>query len=675
MHQGNLFVIRFLCSFFLAIFLSVLCSCSQPFWHQTVVQNDPSAPVEQTHVRPPEHERSSTIGDPPDVTPDTNANQAAANTDQDPYPAAANQANDPESLTAGAYPDQSVRENAANASLDQESLAAATETENHRIVPILTGEDLMQAATEAQANGQPPVRANQYSLDEALDFCQAAQDFWQKGELENALEALDQAYSLILNVDTYDRPKLMQQKEDLRFLISKRILEIYASRNIVVNGGHNAIPIELNKHVQREIKLFTKGKERQFFIDSYRRSGQYRPQIVEALRAAGLPEELSWVPLIESGFKVRALSRARALGLWQFIPSTGYKFGLKRDKYIDERIDPEKSTAAAIAYLKELHSIFGDWATVLAAYNCGEGRVLRVIRTQNINYLDNFWDLYERLPRETARYVPRFLATLHILQNKAEYGIDVIALDAPLEYETVEITRQVQLKDIAPHINTTARTLVQLNPELRHKILPPDRYELKVPPQSGAQLLAVLDDIPISYPPRPAYIYHRVRYGETLSTIAERYRTSMRKIMRANGLRRSHYIVAGQKLKIPQRGTVITRANRKPPPGYEMASTHIVRSGDSLWIIAKMYNTTTKQIQQENNLYTTKLTIGQELKIPGRQPTIKPPSNGHKTYTVRRGDSPYRIAVLHNMPLERFLRLNDLTPRSKIYPGQQVAVE
>jgi membrane-bound lytic murein transglycosylase D len=139
--------------------------------------------------------------------------------------------------------------------------------------------------------------------------------------------------------------------------------------------------------------------------------------ILEKLEAAGLPAELSWLPLIESGFKVKALSRARALGLWQFIPSTGYKFGLKRDQYIDERIDFEKSSDAAIAYLKELHNIFGDWSTVLAAYNCGEGRVLRVIRTQNINYLDDFWDLFGRLPFETARYVPRFLAAAPVAQG------------------------------------------------------------------------------------------------------------------------------------------------------------------------------------------------------------------------------------------------------------------
>jgi len=252
---------------------------------------------------------------------------------------------------------------------------------------------MSNAETEKISDRMQPI------LDQALDLCQASQEFWQKGELENALGALDQAYSLILEVETHDVPKLIQQKEDLRFMISKRILEIHASRTTVVNGKHNAIPLTLNKYVQKEIDRFTSGREIDFFVESYKRSGKYRPQILKELKKAGLPAELSWLPLIESGYKANALSRARALGLWQFISSTGYKFGLKRDKYIDERLDFEKSTIAATQYLNELHQIFGDWTTALAAYNCGEGKVLRVIRSQNINYLDNFWDLYELLPR------------------------------------------------------------------------------------------------------------------------------------------------------------------------------------------------------------------------------------------------------------------------------------
>jgi membrane-bound lytic murein transglycosylase D len=514
----------------------------------------------------------------------------------------------------------------------------------------------------------------QSDLDEALDFCQTSQDFWQKGELENALEALDHAYALILKIDTTNSPKLIQQKEDLRFMISKRILEIYASRNIVVNGNHNAIPLVMNKHVQLEIDQFTKHREKKFFIEAYKRSGKYRPQIVKALKEAGMPVELSWLPLIESGFKVNALSRARALGLWQFIPSTGYKFGLKRDKYIDERIDPVKSTQAAIEYLKELHQIFGDWSTVLAAYNCGEGQVLRVIRSQNINYLDNFWDLYERLPRETARYVPRFMAALSIINNPEKYGLDAIAVDDPLEYEILTVSKQIHLRNIAKEIDVDEKILRELNPELRYHILPQEQYPLKVPPGKSEVLLANLDNIPISYPPQPAYVYHRIRPGESLSTIARRYHSSVGKIMRANNLHRSSFIVAGRRLKIPQRGTMSYRPIIDHAKDSTIPSTHMVRRGDSLWIIAKRYGTTTKEIQSLNNLQTTQLHIGQVLKLPGYKEE-KIDTGDMKVYLVKRGDSPFDIAQLHNMSLERFLRINLLTPNSTIYPGQKLFIE
>jgi len=532
----------------------------------------------------------------------------------------------------------------------------------------------ISADNKSRGNGPLTIQKAQPILDEALDFCQVSQDFWQKGELENALEALDKAYSLILTIDTDDNPKLIQQKEDLRFMISKRILEIYASRHIVVNGDFNAIPMVMNKHIQAEIDLFTKGREKSFFIESYKRSGKYRPMIVPELIEAGLPVELSWLPLIESGFKVKALSRARALGLWQFIPSTGYKFGLKRNNYIDERIDPEKSTKAAISYLKDLHQIFGDWTTVLAGYNCGEGKVLRVIRSQNINYLDNFWDLYERLPRETARYVPRYMATLHIVKNPEKYGLDKIKVDPPLEYETVIVSKQVRIKDVAKKIGVNEKTLAELNPELRYKILPKDKYPLKVPLDKTPVLLAKLDEIPVTSLPRNAYVYHRVRPGESLSTIAQKYRTSVSSIARANNIRRNNYIVAGKKLKIPLKGGAKYKPKTYTAPEYGKASTHIVRKGDSLWILARRYGTTTKKIQEKNNLRTTNLYIGQVLKIPGGRDE-SPTREDLKTYRVKQGDSPFQIAQKHKMPLERFLRINHLTPRSKIYPGQKLHVE
>jgi membrane-bound lytic murein transglycosylase D len=529
-----------------------------------------------------------------------------------------------------------------------------------------------ETADESKKEGQP-------LLDEALDYVEVAQTNWHKGELDKALEALDNAYELILEVDTQQDVKLIQQKEDLRFLISKRILEIYASRNIVVSGLHDEIPMEMNAHVEAELKRFT-GIEKRFFIESYIRSGQYRPYIVKALRKAGLPEELSWLPLIESGFKVKALSRARALGLWQFIPSTGYKFGLNRDRFVDERLDFMKSTDAAIAYLKELHNIFGDWATVLAAYNCGEGRVLQVIRTQNVNYLDNFWDLYQRLPMETARYVPRFFATLHIVKNPEKYGLADIEPEKPLTFETATINRQVQLRDISEATGMDLKKLKTLNPELRYSLVPAESYTLRIPKGDEEALLAKIDTIPTSRLPQPAFVYHSVRRGQTLSTIARKYHTSVGAIMRANNMRRSHYIRVGRHLKIPQRGYMVVSSRdssaTQSSPSIPSSGVHYVRKGDSLWNIARRYDTTVSKIRSLNAMSSNRLHIGQPLKIPGFKPEPLPDDTGKlSTYSVKNGDSPYTIAQEHNMTVGRLLRINKLTPRSKIYPGQKLIIE
>ena len=450
-------------------------------------------------------------------------------------------------------------------------------------------------------------------LDTALEYCNASQEYWSEGNLEKAIATLDQAYTNVLKVNTHKNFELLQQKEDLRFTISKRILEIYASRYTAVNGNHNEIPLTMNKFVEKQIKRF-QGPERKFFIASYRRSGKYMDQIRKDLKEAGLPKDLAWLPLIESGFKVKALSRARALGLWQFIPSTGYKFGLKRDTWIDERLDPQKATTAAIAYLKELHQIFGDWTTVLAGYNCGENRVLKRIRNQKINYLDNFWDLYQQLPRETAQYVPRFLATLHILKDPEKYGFTLDELDGPLSYEVVEIEKPVQLKTLAKEMDVSFKELSEINPELRQYVTPPTLYSLKVPIGMGDELLAKIDDIPKWTPPENAYAYHRVKRGETLSLIALRYRTSVKRIVRANNIRRKHFIRERQKLKIPLRGTSqhIIYASKTD---LLNDGTYRIKKGDSLWLIARRFNTNTKKLQRINSLRTTRLHVGQVLKI------------------------------------------------------------
>ena len=549
--------------------------------------------------------------------------------------------------------------------------------EAHSLKNTTTGNTSLSSSEQAsEKKDNDSDQTAQEKIDQALELCDYAQQMWEKGKLQEALNSLDSAYFSIIEIDSEVYPDFNQQKEDIRFLISKRILEIYASRQIVANGQHNEIPITLNKYVKDEIKRLT-GPERKFFEQSLERSQKYRPFIVAELKKAGLPEEISWLPLIESGFKIRALSRARALGLWQFIPSTGYKFGLSRNYYIDERLDPEKATIAAIAYLKELHKLFGDWTTALAAYNCGEYRVLRTIRKQKINYLDNFWDLFQSLPRETARYVPRFLATLHIINNLEKYNIKTGKSLEPIKYKTCEIKKQVRLEDIAKEINVSPKILKDLNPELRYALLPSETYQLKIPEEKVQLFLAKIDKIQTTYSPPPMYVYHRVRKGDTLSGIARKYKASIRAISDVNNINRRHTIIAGKVLKIPSRHNNIKNtaiASHKIEPGKTVK--YKVKSGDNLWIIARKFGTTTKTIMSINKLKNTTLNIGQTLNITSKeQIKIAKNVNGGSTYSVRSGDSPFLIAKRHNMNLNRFLALNHLSKQSTIFPGQKLIVE
>jgi membrane-bound lytic murein transglycosylase D len=561
------------------------------------------------------HHKTRALPPQPGPAPDSRQPAVAEENQQPADPAPMDKAADaaPEKnseMTAGPggvdrdtpAPDNS-RETPTVSSLPEE------DRENETTAPV--GNVDAAAGEEAGGNGQS-------LLDSALDLINSSQESWAEGNQDQAIATLDEAYALVVKVNTDENPDLIQQKEDLRYMISRRILEIYTSRYRAANGNYNEIPMTLNEYVEKEIKSF-QGPERKFFIDSYQRSGRYMTMILQSLKEAGLPADLAWLPLIESGFKVDALSKARALGLWQFIASTGQKFGLKRDTWIDERMNPEKSTAAAIAYLKELHQIFGDWTTVLAGYNCGEGTVLKKIRNQKINYLDNFWDLFQQLPFETARYVPRFLATLHILRDPAKYGFDLETPDSPVAYETVAVKKPVRFSALAGAIAVSEEELNALNPELRQKATPPTTYALKVPVGKPELLLARIDDIPDWSPPKNISMTntHTVRKGETLSAIAQQYRTSVSGIARANNIRENSILRVGQKLKVPQRGatgeSTAAASRTEPPPA---GGKYRVKKGDTLWLIAKKFNTSTKKIQQINKLKDTSLQVGQVLTIP-----------------------------------------------------------
>jgi len=461
-------------------------------------------------------------------------------------------------------------------------------------------------------------------MEKALELVNESQESWVKGDIEEALGALDDAYAILLETD--GDADIVRQKDDLRLLISKKILSIYTSRQTVTKGRSSEVPLVMNAEVEREIRSF-QTVEREYFINSYQRSAIFRPTVVAALKQAGLPEELSWLPLVESGFKLRALSPARALGMWQFIPSTGYKYGLSRDEWIDERMDVEKSTQAAIGYMKDLHDMFGDWLTVLAAYNCGEGRMMRVISGQHIEYLDRFWDLYKKLPKETARYVPRFLATLHIIKDPQKYGLN---LEAPLEsrptyaYDTVKTTRTMNLCDIASTLGVSDEQLAILNAELRLNKTPDREYGLKLPAAFLDRFAQVKDEIPLAEKPRQsemkrlATIRHKVKRGESLSSIARRYGTTPMSIRKQNRFLGKRNIKAGQRLVIVLQGVQLAKIAEHSAEKTGAANSQFsykVKKGDTLHSLARRFATSIDEIKKNNNIKGSLLRIGQTLKL------------------------------------------------------------
>lgn len=504
-------------------------------------------------------------------------------------------------------------------------------------------------------------------LRESLEAFESSQVFWGQGNFDDAFAALDRAYQLMAEVPPNGDPFIAQEKEDLRHVISRRIIEIYASRRTTVGDMNGAIPVEINDYVEREIKSF-QGPERKFFLESYERSGLYRPMILEELREAGLPEQISWLPLVESGFKSRALSRARALGMWQFISSTGYRYGLQRDWWIDERMDPVKSTRAAIDYLTDLHNLFGDWYLALAGYNCGEHNVLKRINSQKEGYFDQFWDIYIRLPSETRRYVPRLLAVLAIIEDPAAHGFDLPEPLPALQWEPVEIERSAELNALDLAMGLGPGTLSALNPELRRKATPPDPYELKIPAGDAATLVASLESLPVYEAPANTFGVHRVRSGETLSGIASRYGTSVGVLMDANQLRSPHRIWPGQQLQVPDGGLGGYHSPETLAPGTE--TTYSVRRGDNLWTIAKRYGTTVERIKRDNSMGNSTLQPGQRLVIRASGSA----AGSGATYVVRRGDTLGRIAQTQGVALSTLLQANGLSSRSTIYPGQRILI-
>jgi len=282
------------------------------------------------------------------------------------------------------------------------------------------------------------------------------------------------------------------------------------------------------------------------------RASKYLPRMARILAEEGVPPELAYLPIVESGFSVHAVSHAGAVGPWQFVRGTGRRYGLRIDGYVDERRDPEKATRAAARYLRDLYERFGDWHLALAGYNSGEGNIERI---QTWKGCEDYWEMSDRgyLPNETTEFVPRFLAAVEVAKSPEEYGFDVPPA-SPTRFETVEVTRPISLKAVAELCGADEETIRDLNPALNRGVVPPQGYRIRLPKGTREQfeiaLASYREPVRATIEPRAARS-HTVRRGETLSGIADRYGVSQSSLLRANRLRSGRGLKAGQQLRIP----------------------------------------------------------------------------------------------------------------------------
>jgi soluble lytic murein transglycosylase-like protein len=306
-----------------------------------------------------------------------------------------------------------------------------------------------------------------------------------------------------------------------------------------------------HRRVRYFIEYFSKS-QKEHFTTALARSGRYFPMISKVLREEGLPEELTYLALIESNFQTHAVSPSGAVGLWQFVPETARKYGLRINSWVDERRDPLKSTRAAAAYLKDLHGHFGKWYLATAAYNAGQGAIKKALTNSGAK---DFWSLSDKtvLKDETRNFVPKFVAAALIATNPQKYGFSAINYDPALEYDEVEVGGNLQLARLAEMTGVEAQTLKQLNPELLQNYTPPgeDRFRVKLPAGTGAiaELLKQEEKQPERQTETAALVVHEVRRGDTLLSIARRYGQEVRMLVELNGLKSSSLRV-GQKLKV-----------------------------------------------------------------------------------------------------------------------------
>ncbi len=459
-----------------------------------------------------------------------------------------------------------------------------------------------------------------------------------------------------------------------------------------IRAGYG-IPAVDATHYRRELDWY---RQRQSFLSrASKRAQPYLHHLMAEIEKRGMPAELALLPVVESAFQPFAYSSGRASGIWQFIPATGKHYGLRQNWWYDGRRDIEESTRAALDYLSKLHKEFnGDWLLAVAAYNCGEGNVHRALRRYKGNAQSpDFWQIRKLLPRETRGYVPRLLAIAAVVSEPAHYGLKLGPIADEGYFQRVELDGQIDLALAANLAKISLDEIYRLNPGFNRWATDPDGpHRLLLPVEKVAEFQTALAAYPRDQ--RVNWRRHRIRSGETLGGIAHKYRTTATVLRQANRLR-GNFIRAGRNLLIPvarkslqsyKQSAERRRQRSIKSPRSGKREIYQVRKGDSLWSIARRKNLRISQISAWNGLNRgdpirpgLRLTLWQTA-TPALNGVSAPTAGAERTgltrqklhYTVRRGDSLWRISNRFKVSIASLKSWNRLSGKHRLQPGQRI---
>jgi membrane-bound lytic murein transglycosylase D len=514
----------------------------------------------------------------------------------------------------------SASSHATAPTLGSGATAQTAEKNPHAVTQAATPEDraqqdqaLIAAAKQAYDTGMSLYQAGEYQaaredFDRAVDiFLTSGRDLKTDSVLNDAFEQQVDAINT-LELDSLQQSNGFSQQDqtpvgvanDVTFPVDPNLL---ARAQADLKVTHSDLPLVVNDYVASRISYFTNTKIGHNTIEnSLTREGQYRAMVEQVLLDEGVPKDLIYLAVAESGFRARAVNaRTGAGGMWQFMPYGDY--GLERNAWVDERFDPEKSTRAYARYIKELHAQFGDWYLAMAAYDWGPGKIQRAV--QRTGYAD-FWELYQRnvLPAETKNYVPIILAAAIMAKNPSQYGLSDIPVDPPLRSDTVTTDSSINLRLVADLVGTTTEEIQELNPSLLQMSTPSDfSFDLHLPPGTAPLFQQRLAMVPEEH--RNAWRFHIATQEDTLASIAQSFHVTTKELAEANGLQSNDSIHANQSLVIPV----------APPPVSAAHMRYRVHRGDTMVTLADRFGVTTSQLRRWNGLHGNRLPVGRTIYV------------------------------------------------------------